>query len=71
MAEDVGLTQEEVNLASQQEENVRLESQIRHFSERVVVLRAMVNHQEAEIAALKEALKALESKEEVNDRADD
>lgn len=43
MSENKTFSQEELALAASQEENIRLQAQIKHLSERTVLLRALVN----------------------------
>lgn len=66
MSDELSITQEDVNLAATQEENQRLQAQLKYLSERVVSLRALVNRQAEELNKLD-----AETKEDEDDRADD
>lgn len=50
MADNLELTEKEVNVANAQEENERLNSEVTRLRKRVVLLRAMLNRAYAEPA---------------------
>ena len=70
MADEIRLSQADVDLAAQQEENERLAAQVKYFSDRVVILRSMINRLTQQINELQK-VNETETKEDENDRADD
>ena len=52
MSSQLKLSDAEVNLANQQEMNERLSAQVKYFSERVVILRALLNQSTAALNQL-------------------
>ena len=50
---DINLAQEAITEAALQEEKERLEAENLHYKKRVVLLRALVNHLQRELAELK------------------
>lgn len=60
MSSQLKLSDAEVNLANQQEMNERLSAQVKYFSERVVILRALLNQSTAALNQLAGTLQRLD-----------
>ena len=60
MSSQLKLSDAEVNLANQQEMNERLSAQVKYFSERVVILRALLNQSTAALNQMAGTLQRLD-----------